>query len=127
MVMRSWAFTAITRARSSTMVWFFKSRAMDVTLAKLGKFFSPMPSGKKLIALAIDDPTNGFRQQIAKGVMADGMWIEGSSGYHFFTISGLIPLAEAARNCGINLYTEKFCSMFEGPLALAMPNLVLPN
>src|SRR5947207_11491033 len=52
---------------------------------------------QKLIWTAIDDPANGFRRQIEKGVLADGMWIEGSSGYHFFTISGLLPLAEAAR------------------------------
>ena len=55
------------------------------------------------------------------------MWIEGASGYHFFTISGLWPLAEAARNCGLNLYSRQFEQMFLGPLALAMPNLVLPN
>lgn len=82
---------------------------------------------QKLVSIAIDDPTNGFRRQLERGVTDDGMWIEGSSGYHFFTIAGLWPLAEAARNCGINLYTDKFCQMFEGPLALAMPNLVLPN
>jgi hypothetical protein len=81
----------------------------------------------KLVSIAIDDPANGFRRQLEKGVMPDGMWIEGSSGYHFFTIAGLWPLAEAARNCGVDLYSEKFCAMFEGPLSLAMPNLVLPN
>src|SRR5262249_39104028 len=45
----------------------------------------------------------------------------------FFTIAGLWPLAEAARNCGLDLYTPRFRSMFDGPLALAMPELVLPN
>jgi oligo-alginate lyase len=81
----------------------------------------------KLIAKAIDDPANGFRQQVEKGVLADGMWLEGASGYHFFTIAGLWPLAEAARNCGLNLYSRQFEQMFEGPLMLAMPNFVLPN
>ena len=82
---------------------------------------------QKLIATAIDDPQTGFRQQLEKGVRDDGLWLEGSSGYHYFTISGLWPLAEAARNCGLDLYTAKFRSMFDGPLALAMPDLVLPN
>jgi hypothetical protein len=82
---------------------------------------------KKLIATAVDDPVMGFRQQLENGVRADGMWLEGSSGYHFFTIAGLWPLAEAARNCGLDLYAPKFQSMFDGPLALAMPNFVLPN
>ena len=81
----------------------------------------------KLISLAIDDPKQGFRQQLAKGVDADGLWLEGSSGYHFFTIDGLWPLAEAARNCGIDLYDVKLKAMFDGPFALAMPNLTLPN
>jgi hypothetical protein len=53
---------------------------------------------QQLITKAIDDPRTGFRQQIARGVQDDGMWLEGSSGYHFFTIVGLEPLAEAARH-----------------------------
>lgn len=81
----------------------------------------------KLVAIALDDPRNGFREQLEHGVRPDGMWLEGASGYHFFTIDGLWPLAEAARNCGLNLYDSKFRSMFDGPLALAMPNLELPN
>ncbi|MDB6018048.1 MAG: Heparinase family protein [Pedosphaera sp.] len=81
---------------------------------------------QKLVSLAIDGPV-GYRAQMAKGVMGDGMWLEGSSGYHFFTIAGVWPLLEAARNCGIDLYGPKFQSMFDGPLALAMPNFSLPN
>jgi hypothetical protein len=82
---------------------------------------------KDLIHTAIDDPKSGFRQQIAKGVRDDGMWLEGASGYHFFTIDGLVPLAEAARHAGIDLYSPRFESMFTGPLDLAMPDLRLPN
>jgi hypothetical protein len=79
-----------------------------------------------LITRAVDGPV-GYRAQLEQGVLGDGMWIEGSSGYHFFTIAGLWPLAEAARNSGVDLYTPKFKSMFDGPLKLAMPNLTLPN
>lgn len=82
---------------------------------------------EKLIATAIDDPTNGYRQQMEKGVLGDGMWTEGSSGYHFFTIGGVWPLTEAARNCGRDLYGPKLQSMFDGPLALATPDFVLPD
>ena len=82
---------------------------------------------EKLIATAIDDPANGYRQQMEKGVLGDGMWTEGSSGYHFFTIGGVWPLTEAARNCGRDLYGPKFRSMFDGPLALATPDFVLPD
>jgi hypothetical protein len=82
---------------------------------------------QQLITKAIDDPKTGFRQQIARGVQDDGMWLEGSSGYHFFTIVGLEPLAQAARHCKIDLYSPRFKSMFDAPLALAMPDLRLPN
>ncbi len=57
----------------------------------------------------------------------DGAWIEGSFGYHFFTIYGLVPLAEAARHCGIDLYSARFKSMFDGPMDLVMPDFRLPN
>jgi len=80
----------------------------------------------RLVKTAIDDPQTGFRQQILRGVRDDGMWCEGASGYHFFTIEGLWPLAEAARHCDLNLYDARFKSMFDGPLALALPNLTLP-
>ncbi|MCX7048988.1 MAG: heparinase II/III family protein [Candidatus Sumerlaeota bacterium] len=82
---------------------------------------------KKLISFAIDDKAVGYRRQMEAGVMPDGMWLEGSSGYHFFTIEGLWPLTEAARNCGINLYGEKFKAMFDAPFTFIMPNLVLPD
>ena len=82
---------------------------------------------QKLISLAIDDPKLGYRQQLAKGVDGDGLWLEGSSGYHFFAIEGLWPLAEAARNCGLNLYDSQFKALFDGPFATAMPDLMLPN
>ncbi len=81
---------------------------------------------RDLIRAAIDDPDRGYRVQMEKGVQADGCWWEGAWGYHFYTISALWPLTEAARNCGINLYGEQFKKMFDAPLALAMPNLVLP-
>jgi hypothetical protein len=80
-----------------------------------------------LVARAIDDPKTGFRTQIANGVLDDGMWTEGASGYHFFTIDGLWQLAEAARHAGVDLYSPRFKSMFDAPLALAMPDFRLPN
>lgn len=82
---------------------------------------------QQLISLAIDDRQNGYRQQLARGVNADGLWLEGSTGYHFFTIEGLWPLAEAARNCGVDLYDPQLKKMFDGPFSIAMPNLMLPN
>lgn len=69
---------------------------------------------------------SGYFNQMKKGVMPDGVWYEGAWGYHFYTISALVHLTEAARNCGINLYGEELRRMFEAPILMAMPNLELP-
>jgi hypothetical protein len=81
---------------------------------------------KELIRTAIDDPHAGFRTQMQKGVTADGQWWEGAWGYHFYTMSAIWPLTEAARNCGIDLYCPEYKRMFDAPLKFAMPNMHLP-
>jgi len=77
---------------------------------------------EELVKEAIDDPERGFRAQIAKGVTDDGLWWEGSLGYHQYTLAALWPLAEAARLNGIDLYSERYRKMFDAPLLLALPN-----
>ncbi len=77
---------------------------------------------RELIREAIEDPARGFKTQIRKGVTADGLWWEGSLGYHRYTMSALWPLAEAARHAGINLYTDRYRILYDAPLALALPN-----
>jgi oligo-alginate lyase len=79
-----------------------------------------------LIRAAIDDPDRGYRVQMSKGVQADGAWFEGAWGYHFYTLSAVWALTEAAHNCGIDLYGEPLKKMFLAPIQLAMPNGVLP-
>lgn len=80
---------------------------------------------RALIDEAIDG-RHGYRTNMAGGVQADGAWFEGAWGYHFYTIDGLWPLTEAARNCGIDLYGPELRRMFEAPLRLATPTLRLP-
>ncbi len=75
-----------------------------------------------LVHEAIDDPQRGLRVQLEKGVTADGLWYEGSMGYHFYTVDAIWPLAEAARLNGVNLYTDRYRTMFDAPLNLALPN-----
>ena len=75
-----------------------------------------------LVREAIDDPERGFRAQIARGVTDDGLWYEGSLGYHRYTMDALWPLAEAARHAGADLYTGRLRSLYDAPLALALPN-----
>jgi len=81
---------------------------------------------KDLIRYAIDNPDTGFRSQMQKGVTADGQWWEGAWGYHFYTMSAIWPLTEAARNCGIDLYVPQYKAMHDAPLLFMMPNNRLP-
>lgn len=80
---------------------------------------------EKLIHEAIDG-RHGYRTQMAKGVSEDGVWYEGAWGYHFFTIEGIWPLTEAARNCGVDLYGPELRRMFDAPLTFASPAFTLP-
>jgi hypothetical protein len=77
---------------------------------------------EELVREAIDDPERGFRVQIAKGVTDDGLWYEGSLGYHAYTMQALWPLAEAARQAGTDLYADRYRTLYDAPLALALPN-----
>lgn len=81
---------------------------------------------KELIRYAIDNPDTGFRSQMQKGVTADGQWWEGAWGYHFYTMSAIWGLTEAARNCGIDLYVQQYKGMHDAPLRFMMPNRRLP-
>lgn len=76
----------------------------------------------ELIRDAIDHPQRGFRAQIDRGVTGDGLWYEGSIGYHQYTMNALWPLAEAARNHGVDLYTDRYRSVYDAPIELALPN-----
>jgi len=75
---------------------------------------------EELAADAISGP-KGFRAQIEQGVTDDGFWYESAWGYHFYTMSALQPLAVAARNVGIDLYTDRYKSMYDAPLTFMGP------
>jgi len=75
-----------------------------------------------LVREAIEDPDRGFLAQIDKGVTREGLWWEGSLGYHYYTMSAVWPLAEAAYHNGRNLYSERFRRLWDAPLLLSFPN-----
>jgi len=80
----------------------------------------------ELIGEAIYNPERGYLTQMSKGVLPDGIWWEGAWGYHFYTLSALWGLTEAARNCDIDLYGDELKSLFDGPVRFASPSLRLP-
>jgi hypothetical protein len=83
-----------------------------------------------LVSDAIDNPERGMQAQLARGITDDGPWYEGAWGYHFYTISALAPLAEAAHRCGIDLYKgpqgDRYKRFYLAPIQMAMPDGRLP-
>ncbi|NUQ00704.1 MAG: heparinase II/III family protein, partial [Armatimonadetes bacterium] len=85
---------------------------------------------QELVADAVTSD-HGFQQQVARGISADGQWYEGAWGYHFYTVSAMLPLVEAAGHCGLDLARwekdgRSYRRLFDGPLDLATPALLLP-
>lgn len=80
-----------------------------------------------LVREAIEDPESGWRAQVAQGVTEEGLWWEGSLGYHRYAMDALWPLAEAARLAGTDLYTERYRRMFLAPLSLYLSDGLPPG
>jgi hypothetical protein len=80
------------------------------------------------IKKAITDPKNGFFYQMQASVTDDGLWYENSWGYHFYTLSAMVEIAEGARRLGIDLWSHpRFKTMFTLPARYAMPDGSLPR
>jgi hypothetical protein len=80
------------------------------------------------IRVAIEDPANGFLFQISESVSEDGMWHENSWGYHFYTLSAMVKIAEGARRLGTDLWRHPVLQrMFMVPVEYAMPDGSLPR
>jgi len=47
-------------------------------------------AGDEAIVRAALDERYGLRRQVAEGILEDGMWYEGSIGYHFYTVQALL-------------------------------------
>jgi hypothetical protein len=77
---------------------------------------------------AISAKGNGFYYQMDASVSKEGMWYENSWGYHFYTLSALVNMAEAARHLGIDLWSdERLKRMFTLPVYYTMANGMLPR
>ena len=79
----------------------------------------------------IDLATTRFKSQMAYQLGDDGLWPESIGTYHFYALEAFISFAEAAGNCGNDLYNwearpgKGLKAMFESPLRFAYPNLRL--
>ena len=78
-----------------------------------------------IVHTAVDSET-GLHQQIAQGILDDGMWWECSWGYHFYTMSAIWPLVEAVRRQDVDVYDDRYKGLFDAPIRFAFPNGELP-
>lgn len=73
-----------------------------------------------------------FKWQIATNLGDDGLWPESVHCYHFYPLDAFLSLAEAAGNCGTDLFHwqakpgKGIEAMFESPLRYMYPTLQLP-
>jgi len=73
-----------------------------------------------------------FKKQIASTLGDDGLWPESVQCYHFYPLDAFLSLAEAAGNCGTDLFHwqarpgKGIEAMFESPLHYMYPTLQLP-
>ena len=81
----------------------------------------------ELVHRSLHDGAEGYWQQIERGILPGGVWYEGSWGYHFYTMSAMVPLTEASRHCGIDLYVDGLKEMYLAPLRFVMPDSRLPS
>ncbi|MDO5319788.1 MAG: heparinase II/III family protein [bacterium] len=68
---------------------------------------------------------SGWEYQLQTGILSDGCWYEGAWGYHFYTMSSLMPYFTALRNLGEEP-PEIFRRMFDPPFGQMTPDGHLP-
>lgn len=77
---------------------------------------------------AISQPGNGFAYQMQVSVTKDGMWYENSWGYHFYTLSAMVWIAEGARRLDLDLWSHpSLTKMFTVPIDYVMPDGSFPR
>lgn len=80
-----------------------------------------------LLEFAIDGQ-HGFHTQAREGILADGLWFEGSFSYHFYTVAALLLLAKATANLPKWDIREhpSLAAVLRAPVLCAYPDGSLP-
>ncbi len=70
----------------------------------------------------------GFNTQLREGVLADGLWFEGSFSYHFYTLAAVIALVKATRHLpDLDLRQRpEVRAMLLAPIQAAYPDWSMP-
>jgi Alginate lyase len=76
----------------------------------------------------INNPKNGFRYQMKVSITDDGLWYEGSMGYHYYALSALAYAAQSVENTDIDLWhSPELIKMLKVPALYAMPDGTQPR
>ncbi len=76
----------------------------------------------------INAPKNGFRSQLKTSITDDGLWYEGSMGYHYYALSALVYAAQATEGTDIDLWhSPELIKMLRVPALYAMPGGTQPR
>jgi Alginate lyase/Heparinase II/III-like protein len=76
----------------------------------------------------INAPKNGFRSQMKTSITNDGLWYEGSMGYHYYALSALVYAAQAAEGANIDLWhSPELIKMLKVPVLYTMPDGTQPR
>lgn len=78
-----------------------------------------------MVRAAYSEP-GGYLQQVSTGVLPPGVWYEGAWGYHFYTMSALLPFVEAGGRAGLDVLVKEYRALYEGPLEFVAPDMLLP-
>ncbi|MBI3945277.1 MAG: alginate lyase family protein [Armatimonadetes bacterium] len=82
---------------------------------------------KRFVDHALNNHLSGFHALVGCLFLPDGLSWEGF-GYHFYTLSGLLPIAEMAHRVGINVYEDPaWRRVFEAPLKALAPGEEFPR
>jgi len=65
---------------------------------------------------------SGLDRQAQLGISGDGLWYEGSFGYHFYTFRAMLPMLQAMQRIGFDTDLSKVESMLDMPLRSAFPD-----
>lgn len=85
-------------------------------------FLAAMVLGEVPIADQVINGPTGLYQQFALGIDADGMWYEGSFGYHFFAFRAMLPMLQSLHRLRPDMSIEDVKQMLSMPLEMAFPN-----
>jgi oligo-alginate lyase len=87
-----------------------------------GVFLAAMVLGEVTIADEIINGPTGLYEQFNLGIDEDGMWLEGSFGYHYFAFRAMLPMLQGLQRIRPNYSITDVKQMLMMPLGMAFPN-----